>query len=94
MPSEFKVCIDCRQDFEYDEKEQEWVRVNEYVPPRRCKPCRFQKRISGDKGGPRSRSRQNCVSTPTLREWRESDPRKPFRDAFNFDDKREDYKER
>jgi len=37
-------CPDCHQDFTFTEGEQRFYEEREYTPPKRCKPCRDQRK--------------------------------------------------
>lgn len=37
-------CRECGKFFEIDDKEQAWYRERDFTFPRRCKPCRINRR--------------------------------------------------
>ena len=44
MPNKYINCIDCRTEFEFTERDQEFFEKNEFSTPKRCKPCRAKKK--------------------------------------------------
>lgn len=56
MPSEFKICLDCSQEFEITEGEQSFFasktddKGNPFSTPKRCKPCRQKKKARFNRG--------------------------------------------
>ena len=53
MPSEFKTCIDCQQEFEFTEGEQQFYQDRDYTPPKRCKACSEKKKARFNQEGSR-----------------------------------------
>lgn len=60
MASRMRKCIDCGEEWEFTEKEEQFIRskvesgdFEEYHEPRRCLSCR-KKRRDGKKNGRRS----------------------------------------
>ena len=52
MPDRSITCADCGQDFVFTEREQEWFREKGLTnDPRRCKPCRTNRKGGGGGGG-------------------------------------------
>lgn len=50
MESEFIQCVDCKEEFEHDERDQEFFANKGFEKPKRCKPCRQKKKQRfGDK---------------------------------------------
>ncbi len=50
MPSEIIPCVDCKEEFEHDEREQEFFQQQGFQKPKRCKDCRRKKKERfGDK---------------------------------------------
>ena len=37
-------CPDCKQDFTFTAGEQSFYEEREYTPPKRCKPCREERK--------------------------------------------------
>ena len=44
MPSEYIECVDCKNEFEHDEREQEFFSEKGFEKPKRCKECRRKKK--------------------------------------------------
>jgi DNA replicative helicase MCM subunit Mcm2 (Cdc46/Mcm family) len=55
MPDKTIVCQDCGQEFVFSESEQKFYEERGFQDPKRCKPCRdqrkAQRRSSGGRGG-------------------------------------------
>lgn len=47
MPDIILQCVSCKKDFTFKEDEQEWMIQtfgNDYVPPKHCIVCRYERR--------------------------------------------------
>lgn len=44
MGTQYLTCIDCKADFEFTERDQEFYADRGYSTPKRCKPCREKKK--------------------------------------------------
>ena len=53
------VCADCNKPFVFEAGEQQFYAERDFTPPKRCKPCRDERkaRRGGGNGGPRRDSR-------------------------------------
>lgn len=40
------ICVDCNRIFIYTIGEQEFYEAHQFPPPKRCKPCREQKKAN------------------------------------------------
>ena len=45
----FIKCVNCGNEFEHNERDQEFYREREFSPPKRCISCRNKKRARFDK---------------------------------------------
>jgi hypothetical protein len=46
MPDKQIVCEDCRDTFVWTEAEQEFYLQKDFIPPKRCKPCRDKRKAA------------------------------------------------
>jgi len=53
MPDKTINCRDCRQDFTFTEGEQDFYAQREFSEPKRCKPCRDERKARREGGGRR-----------------------------------------
>ena len=44
MPDEYIKCVGCGKEFVYTERDQEFYQSKDFIPPKRCRECRIQKR--------------------------------------------------
>lgn len=44
MPDKTMHCGDCKQPFEWSEKDQDFYAKKDFSPPKRCKPCREERK--------------------------------------------------
>lgn len=44
MPDYTITCTMCRTPFVFTEGEQAWFAERDYTPPRRCRPCRAERK--------------------------------------------------
>lgn len=51
MPNVSINCLDCRQSFDYTERDQEFYATNGWTPPKRCRACRQDRKAQRDAGG-------------------------------------------
>ena len=38
------VCVSCKKEFEFVDKDQKFFEMQGWEPPKRCKPCRIKKK--------------------------------------------------
>ncbi len=55
MPDETITCKDCGKPFMFSEGEAAFYAERQYTPPKRCKPCRAEKKSRQEDGAPRAR---------------------------------------
>jgi DNA replicative helicase MCM subunit Mcm2 (Cdc46/Mcm family) len=55
MSDQELVCKDCGATFLFTEGEQKFFASNGFTPPKRCKPCRQEKKDRQQAGGARER---------------------------------------
>lgn len=44
MAAQIIKCADCKQDFEFSERDQTFYKEKNYTPPKRCRPCRDKRK--------------------------------------------------
>ena len=45
------TCVDCRQEFVFRKGEQRFYEEKGFMDPKRCRPCREEKRRQREEGG-------------------------------------------
>lgn len=50
-------CKGCGKDFVFTEREQNFFKEHNYLPPKRCFPCRKQRRLKHGKSNIRANTR-------------------------------------
>jgi hypothetical protein len=48
MPDKTLKCVACHQEFPFTEGEQEFYAARQYTDPKRCKPCRDERKAQKD----------------------------------------------
>lgn len=49
MPERTLHCVDCKADFAFTERDQEFFAQKGFTDPKRCKPCRDAKKQSRER---------------------------------------------
>ncbi|MFQ5649830.1 MAG: zinc-ribbon domain-containing protein [bacterium] len=59
MPDSTLICVDCGNEFVFSEGEQEFYKERGFEEPKRCKPCREQRKKNrgGGRGSDDNRRR-------------------------------------
>ncbi len=58
MPDMMLECQDCKQEFLFEEGEQQFFESKGYTPPKRCRPCRKKRKEQKERQGGGRRDRR------------------------------------
>lgn len=59
-------CCDCPNEFLFSARDQEFFSQQGYTPPRRCKPCRDAKKLTGSRGPAHGTAPRQFQSQPVV----------------------------
>lgn len=51
MPDQTIQCTDCKQSFPFTEKDQQFFKQKNFLPPKRCKSCRAKRKAEKEGRG-------------------------------------------
>jgi hypothetical protein len=71
MPNNLSICCkDCGKDFWFTVKDQEFYKRMGFSQPKRCKPCRDQRKTESDPSSRREARRQATEYALNKGDWR------------------------
>lgn len=76
------ICVDCKKPFVFEAGEQKFFAEKGFTPPKRCKPCRDERKANrnGGGGGPRHEPQADDSFGNV---WEEDQPRRKRRRSNN-----------